>query len=263
MSLVKVDVDGAIATITLSDPATRNSLSSAMMTELRDAFRTVGATETSVVILTAEGKVFSAGHNLKELQGIGLDDAQELFALVAELMTTIQSIPQIVIAKVQGIAAAGGCQLAVSCDLVVAANEVKFSLPGVKVGVFCHTPNVAVSRNIGMKRAMELAMTGDAISAQKAEDWGLINYAVSADELDAKTLELANAVINAGPVYARAVGKAVFYQQCELTQAQAYELGGRVLAATVVGRDAQEGVTSFAEKRAPEFISTSLGYPKG
>lgn len=262
MSRVKVDVDGAITTITLSDPDTRNALSSAMMRELRDTFLAVGATESLVVILAAEGRVFSAGHNLKEFREIELDDAQEIFSLVAELMTTIQSIPQIVIAKVQGVAAAGGAQLAASCDLIVASEAAKFSLPGVKVGIFCHTPNVAITRNIGMKRAMELAMTGNAIDAKKAEDWGLINYAVPAEEVDAKVAELAEAIISAGPAYARAVGKQIFYQQYELSQAQAYELSARVLAGVAVGRDAQEGVKAFAEKRAPQFVSTPLGYPK-
>lgn len=262
MSRVKVDAEGVIAAITLADPDTRNALSSDMMRELRDAFRAVGETESLVVVLAAEGRVFSAGHNLKEFIDIELDDAQEIFSLVAELMTTIQSIPQIVIAKVQGVAAAGGAQLAASCDLVVAAETATFSLPGVKVGIFCHTPNVAMTRNIGMKRAMELAMTGDAISAKKAEDWGLINYAVPAEDLDAKVAQLATAVATSGPAFARAVGKKIFYQQYDLTQAQAYELGARVLASVTVGRDAQEGVKSFAEKRAPNFVSTPLGYPK-
>ncbi len=243
----------------MTDAPRRNALSFEMMTALRDAFVEVGATDTYVVVLAAEGPVFSAGHNLKDMVDITTEDSQALFTLAGELMTTMQSIPQPVIAKIQGVAAAGGLQLAVSCDLAVSVDTATFSLPGIKFGIFCHTPGVAVARTIGMKRVLELLLTGDAIDAAKAEAWGLINHAVPADELDATVTDLATRISQAGPAFGRTVGKRIFYRQIELDVAQAYDLTAGVLAEMAVGADAQEGVRSFVEKRKPVFTSTPQG----
>lgn len=254
--LVNVTVDGPVATVTMTDPDHRNALSIAMMTALRDAIGEAGASDAQVIVLAGEGKAFSAGHDLKEMRGIDEGRAATLFRLVAELMEIIREVPQAVIAKVGGMAAAGGAQLAAACDLAIAAEDAKFALPGIKVGLFCHTPNVEISRNIAPKRAFELAVTGDPITAVEAAEWGLINRAVPTAELDDAVADLAARICAAGPAYSRAVGKRVFYQQLGIDRGQAYGLTTEILTELVPGREAQEGVTSFAEKRTPQFKST-------
>ncbi len=182
--------NGDVITITLDHPAKRNALALDVMTELTVALREAGRTDALGVIIAANGPVFSAGHNFGDMLGASLDEAQHLFEVCAEMMQTIQDIPQVVIAKVHAFASAAGCQLVASCDLAIAAESAGFALPGGKGGLFCHTPLVAVARQIGRKRALEMALTGDPIAADVAADWGLINAVVSDDELDSAVDDL-------------------------------------------------------------------------
>jgi enoyl-CoA hydratase/carnithine racemase len=178
---------GPVTTITLNRPEKRNALSMTVMLELTEALRHVGSSDAHGVILAANGPVFSAGHNFADMAGTTLDDARQLFAVCTAMMDAVQSMPQPVVAKVHALATAAGCQLVATCDLAVAADTAGFAIPGGKGGLFCHTPLVAVARNIGRKRALEMALTGDTIDAATAADWGLINRVVPADELDAAT----------------------------------------------------------------------------
>jgi enoyl-CoA hydratase/carnithine racemase len=248
-----IGYDGAIATITLDNPGKRNALSESMMQEITAAFHEVGASDALVVVLAANGPAFSAGHNLADLVGITLPQARKLFGVCVDMIEAIQGIPQPVIAKVHAVAAAGGCQLVASCDLVVAADSASFSIPGIKRGLFCHTPLVAVSRNVGAKRALEMAFTGDPVPAVTAAEWGLINYAVPLAELDAAVEALAHRISDDGSPYARAMGKKLFYDQIGVTQDSAYDLAAEVVALNAVLPDAQEGFASFVEKRKPVY----------
>ena len=251
--LVRVRVDGDVTTITLDNPAKRNALSGAMMRQLADAFADASHTQTLAVVLAANGPVFSSGHDLGELAGLSLEESRVLFDVCIELMTAIRETPQPVIARVQGPAAAAGCQLVASCDLAVAAQSASFSLPGTKRGLFCHTPLVPVSRAVGPKRALELALTGDPIDAATAASWGLINAAVPDAELDAAVDDLVHRIIDVGSPYARGLGKKTFYVQQDLPLPKAYELAGEIVALNAVLPDAQEGFTAFVEKRPPVF----------
>ncbi|MDR1355248.1 MAG: enoyl-CoA hydratase/isomerase family protein [Propionibacteriaceae bacterium] len=248
-----LNYDGAVATITLNNPNKRNALSESMMNEITAALREVGTSDTLLVVLAANGSAFSAGHNLADLVDITLPQARKLFRSCVNMIETIQGIPQPVIAKVHAVAAAGGCQLVASCDLVVAADTATFSIPGIKRGLFCHTPLVAVSRNVGAKHALEMALTGDSITAATAEQWGLINYAVPATELDSAVDKLIHRIIDDGSPYARSLGKKLFYDQLGVTQASAYDLAAEVVALNAVLPDAQEGFVSFVEKRQPVY----------
>ena len=203
-------------------------------------------------MLAANGPVFSAGHNFGDMVGAGYDDARRLFDVCAGLMQTVQSIPQPVCAKVHALATAAGCQLVATCDLAVAAESAGFAIPGGKGGLFCHTPLVAVARNVGRKRALEMAFTGDAIDAATAAEWGLINRAVPDDELDAAVDDLM-ARATRGSCASKALGKRTFYAQVDLDQAHAYEYAAQVMAAAATTADAQEGITAFLEKRKPTF----------
>lgn len=248
---LEVDHQDGIAVITLNTPDQRNALSVDMMTAVARALEGVAGDETvRVVIIKGAGRVFSSGHNLREMVGRELEHQQQIFAVCTEMMQTIQRIPQPVIAQVHGVAAAAGCQLVAACDLAVAAESALFMTPGVRIGLFCSTPMVAVSRAIGLKRAMEMLLTGDAIDAQTAADWGLINRAVADDELDDATWELAQKIASASPLTIR-IGKEAFYQQVERTQEEAYDLMSETMAKNAVTRDAQEGFDAFLAKREP------------
>ena len=182
-----ITTEGPITTITLNRPEQRNALALPMIRELHRAFLAVGNTEARGVILAANGPVFSAGHNFGDMVGVSLAQARELFDACRAMMDAMQAMPQPVIARVHALATAGGCQLVASCDLAVASDQVSFAIPGGKAGQFCHTPLVAVARNLGRKRAREMAMTGDPIDAKTAQDWGLINRCVPHDQLEAAT----------------------------------------------------------------------------
>jgi enoyl-CoA hydratase/carnithine racemase len=244
--------DGDLVTITLNQPERRNALSRSLMLALIDTFRVVGDSDARGVILSANGPVFSAGHDFTDMAGKDLDQLQSLLTTCTEFMTLVQTIPQPVIAKVHALATAAGCQLVATCDLAVAANTAQFALPGGKGGLFCTTPLVAVARNIGRKRALELSMTGDPIDAATAADWGLINRAVPAGQLDEVVDDLIRRATR-GSAFAKASGKAAFYQQIDQPQPAAYDYAIGVMAAGAASHDGQEGITSFLEKRRPDF----------
>ena len=249
---VDVSVDGPVTTITLNNPAKRNSLALDVMLELTDVLREVGDSDALGVILAAEGPVFSAGHNFGDMVDVELPDAQHLLHVCTDMMNMVQHIPQVVIAKVAKLATAAGCQLVATCDMAIAAESAGFALPGGKGGLFCNTPLVAVARQIGRKRALEMAITGDVVSAATAADWGLINRAVPDDELDDAVDDLMARSIK-GSAISKAIGKRAFYAQVDMDQPKAYAYAIEVMAAGVVTPDGQEGINSFLEKRRPNF----------
>jgi enoyl-CoA hydratase/carnithine racemase len=243
-----------ITTITLTRPDRRNTLSSDTMAELTAALLDAGRSDTLAVVLAAEGPVFSSGHNFGDLAGADLPAARALFRQCTAMMDTVQRIPQPVIARVHALATAAGCQLVASCDLAVAAASAAFAIPGGKGGLFCHTPLVAVARNVGRKRALEMALSGDPIDATTAAEWGLVNQVVPDERLDAAVADLVCRVTR-GSASGRGVGKQTFYAQVELEQRQAYDLAVEVMAAAALTADAQEGFAAFLEKRRPTFVS--------
>jgi enoyl-CoA hydratase/carnithine racemase len=249
---ILVSTEGAITTVTLNRPDKRNALSLPLMLELTEALQAVGRSTARGVILAANGPVFSAGHNFGDMAGASLAQARELFAVCTRMMDTLQALPQPVIARVHALATAAGCQLVATCDLAIAADTAGFAIPGGKGGLFCHTPLVAVARNIGRKRALEMAMTGDAIDAATAADWGLINRAVPPDQLDAATLDLISRATR-GSTESKAMGKQGYYRQMELAQPQAYALAGEIMAAGALTPDGQEGIAAFLEKRPAQY----------
>ncbi|HZU18743.1 MAG TPA: enoyl-CoA hydratase [Candidatus Dormibacteraeota bacterium] len=239
--------------ITLNRPRQRNALSTPLMRELTaELERQSARPEVRAVVLRAEGPAFSAGHDLKELIGRSLEEEQEVFDVCTRMMETIQRIPQPVIAAVQGVATAAGCQLVATCDLAVASEQASFATPGVKIGLFCSTPMVALSRNVGRKRALEMLLTGRPIDARTAAEWGLVNRVVPAAELDAAALELAHQVAAASPLTVK-IGKQAFYRQIDVPQEEAYRLMSRTMAENAMTCDAQEGMSAFLEKRQPTW----------
>jgi enoyl-CoA hydratase/carnithine racemase len=247
-----VSSNGPITTITLNRPEKRNALAMNVMLELTQALGEVARSEALGVILAANGPVFSAGHNFADMAGATLDEARELFSVCTKMMDAIQAMPQPVIAKVHALATAAGCQLVASCDLAVAADTASFAIPGGKAGLFCHTPLVAVARSIGRKRALEMALTGDAIDAVTAAEWGLINKTVPADQLDAATLDLIGRATR-GSALSKAMGKQGFYRQLGMPQDQAYQFAAELMASAAMTPDAQEGILAFLEKRRAQY----------
>ena len=242
-----------IGTVTMNRPEKRNALSVDHMQELTDCFRAIGQDrEIAVVILKANGPAFSAGHDLGELIGRPPEYYRHEFDVCTTLMDTIQNIPQPVIAQVQGIATAAGCQLVATCDLAVAAEGARFATPGVKIGLFCSTPMVAVSRNLPRKKMMEMLLTGEPISAQEALQYGLINRVVPADALASETLALAKRIVVSSP-FVVALGKQAFYRQLDMPQPQAYAYAQEVMSQNAMAADAQEGMRAFLEKRQPHW----------
>jgi enoyl-CoA hydratase/carnithine racemase len=216
------------------------------------AFAHVGASDAEGIILNAEGPVFSAGHNFGEMKGAAETDAHHLFTVCSTLMKTVHRIPQPVVASVHALATAAGCQLVATCDLAVAARSASFALPGGKGGLFCHTPLVAVARNLPQKRALELALTGDPITADTAMQWGFINEVVDDDQLHEATLALLSRATR-GSLYSKALGKQTFYEQIDMDEEHAYLYATNVMASAVVMPDAQEGIAAFLDKRHPKF----------
>lgn len=252
--LVSHDDTTRCTTITLNNPAKRNALSLAMMNELITAFRQAGDSDARGIILAANGPVFSAGHDFADMAGRDLGFLRKLLQTCTELMTLVQQVPQPVLARVHALATAAGCQLVASCDLAVAADTAGFALPGGKGGLFCHTPLVAVARNIGRKRALELAMTGDPIDAATAAEWGLINHAVAPDSLESFSADLLRRCTR-GSAFAKGIGKAAYYAHIDMDQPKAYAYAIEVMAANAVTPDGQEGIASFLEKRPPVWQS--------
>ena len=245
-----LEFQGSIAIATLHRPSRRNALSLELMQELIGLLGILEQdAEVRCVILAAAGKAFSSGHDLTEMVACELSEYRELFDTCTRLMEKIQSIPQPVIAEVQGMATAAGCQLVATCDLVVASDDATFATPGVKIGLFCSTPMVALSRAIGRKRAMQMLLTGDPIDAETAAEWGLVNFTVGADELRDATLRLAKRIIMSSSL-TLGVGKRAFYSQIDLDQQRAYTLTKEVMTNNAMAADAQEGMIAFLEKRA-------------
>lgn len=243
---------GEYVTVMLSNPAKRNALSLDVLTELTSTFEEIAVSDALGVILAAEGPVFSAGHNFGEMKGASEADALHLFTVCSNLMQTMHSIPQPIVARVHALATAAGCQLVATCDLAVAASSAGFAIPGGKGGLFCHTPLVAVARSLPPKRALEMAMTGDVISAQTACEWGFVNSVVDDSDLDDATLELLERACR-GSRESKAIGKQAYYQQIGMNESDAYAFASAVMAQAVVSDVAQEGIAAFLEKRHPDF----------
>jgi enoyl-CoA hydratase/carnithine racemase len=250
MSNVSLELEGRLAIVTLERPERRNALSFDLMAELIACLEGIAANaEVRAVILQAAGKVFSSGHDLAEMTGRDIGDYRRIFDICTELMVKIQSIPQPVIAQVQGTATAAGCQLVATCDLAVASAEATFATPGVKIGLFCTTPMVALTRAVGRKRAMEMLLTGRAIDAATAADWGLVNRVVPAAGLASETRKLALQIAEASS-FTVALGKQAYYRQIDLDQAGAYAYAKEVMSQNALAEDAQEGISAFLGKRA-------------
>src|SRR5919197_3723810 len=246
---IVVSRDADLAIVTMNRPERRNALSEAHMLELTDALRSLGEREdVRAIVLAAAGPVFSAGHDFADMVERGLDGMRRLLATCTELMLTIRRLPQPVVAKVQGLATAAGCQLVASCDLAVAAEEARFATPGGKGGWFCHTPSVAVARAVGRKRALEMLLTGDPIDARTALAWWLVNRVVPAARLDEETEALARAA-SRGSLASKALGKRTFHETTELDLEAAYARAMEAMAESALTPDGREAMLSFLEKR--------------
>jgi enoyl-CoA hydratase/carnithine racemase len=252
MEHVLVKDDGDTVRITMNRPARRNSLSYEHLAELLSAFEDAGDSAATGIVLAGEGPVFSAGHDFGDVAARDLMGVRDLLQLCTALMKTIQSVPQVVIARVHGLATAAGCQLVASCDLAVAADSAGFALPGGKGGWFCHTPAVPVARSIGRKRLMELVLTGDVVDAPTALEWGLVNRVVPAEALDAEVDALL-ARATRGSRASKALGKQTVYAQLDRPEADAYAVALEVMASASQLPGAREGMAAFLEKRRPEW----------
>jgi enoyl-CoA hydratase/carnithine racemase len=244
------------ARVTLNRPEKRNALSLKLMREVIAVLRELGAdADVRAIVIEGAGPAFSGGHDLGEMIGRDLAFYQELFDVCTEMMEQIHRVPKPVIARVHGIATAAGCQLVATCDLAVASEEARFGTSGVKTGLFCTTPGVAVSRTIGRKQALEMLLTGELVDARTALSWGLVNRVVAADALDAAVDELVEAIARLSPL-AISVGKQAFYGQVELDEHRAYDLAKTVMAMNSLAEDAQEGFCAFVEKRPATWKGT-------
>ena len=243
------DTEGQLAVITLNRPNRRNALSLELMLELIDCLGRIGGDPSvRAVVLAAAGKVFCSGHDLDQMVGRDINEYRRIFDVCTELMTKIQSIPQPVIAQVQGVATAAGCQLVATCDLAVASDQASFATPGVKIGLFCTTPMVALTRAVGRKRALQMLLTGDPIDATTAAEWGLINMVVAQAELAQAARKLAAQIAEASTLTV-ALGKQAFYAQVDLDQPKAYAYAKEIMSMNSLTADAQEGISAFLGKR--------------
>ena len=256
------DLKDGVLFLTLSRPKSRNSLSEAMMAALTAAVREAGEdSATRVIVLRAEGPAFCAGHDLKELTARRADGDRghayfaEIMSRCSTLMQAIVTCPKPVIAQVNGIATAAGCQLVASCDLAIAAEGTRFATPGVNIGLFCSTPMVALSRNVAPKHALEMLLTGDMINADKAAEFGLVNRVVPADRLAAETEALARQIASKS-AHTVAIGKRAFYEQREMPLADAYTYASEIMVRNMLARDAEEGISAFLEKRDPTWTDS-------
>jgi enoyl-CoA hydratase/carnithine racemase len=252
MEHILVDRTGDFATITMNRPQRRNALSLPHLRELIAAFQQAGDSDALGIVLAGNGPVFSAGHDFADVAGADLQAARQLLITCTELMTLMQQVPQPVVARVHGLATAAGCQLVATADLAVASEEAGFAAPGGKGGWFCHTPMVAIARNVGRKRAMELALSGDVIDAGTALNWGLVNAVVPAGRLDDAVHALLQRVTR-GSAASKGIGKQALYAQIDLDQPKAYAYAVEVMAATSQLPDAQEGISAFLGKRKPRW----------
>ena len=246
--------EAGVATLTLNRPKQYNALSQAMLSALQTALDAVAADKTvRVVVIAASGPAFCAGHDLKEMRA-NTDRAfhQALFAQCGQVMLTINRLPQPVIARVHGIATAAGCQLVAACDLAVASDNARFAVSGINVGLFCSTPGVALSRNLGRKQALELLLTGEFIDASTAQRQGLINRIAPLDQLDAEIWRLAESICHKSPLAIR-MGKELYYRQLGLPLEEAYACASQAMACNMDSEDAREGIDAFIAKRKPEW----------
>jgi enoyl-CoA hydratase/carnithine racemase len=252
-ALLLRDLTDGVLTITLNRPERRNALSEALLTELETVLdETAADRAVQCVVLAASGTVFSSGHYLGEMSGRTEGEYHALFARCSRVMMKLRSLPQPVIARVQGLATAAGCQLVAACDLAVASTDAKFAAPGVKIGLFCTTPMVPLVRNIPAKIAMEMLLTGQPITAQRAYEVGLVNRVVPADRLDATVKEFTDAIVASSPLVTR-LGKLAFYDHYALPETAAYERATDVMTHNAVAHDAQEGIAAFIQKRRPNW----------
>jgi len=257
ISLDYLIVEGAppAAVITLNRPDQLNALSTGLMAALgAELGRQAARQEVRAIVIKGAGRAFSAGHDLKEMLDRSLDEEREIFAMCNKLMATVQSVPVPVIAAPHGIATAAGCQLVAQCDLAIASDDCRFATSGVRYGLFCSTPGVAVARNVSRKHAMEMLLTGEFIDAATAVEWGLINRAVPRDRLDDEVMALVNQLAQHSR-YALQIGKEGFYKQIESTQPKAYEMMAEAISRNAVAPDGQEGISAFVEKRKPVWKS--------
>jgi len=251
---IRIDVTTPVARLTMSWPEKRNALSVHMMGEITSGLKELSSNpDVRAIILGAEGPAFSAGHYLPEMLDKDITHQRFVFGACVEMMETVQGIPEPVIAEVQGIATAAGCQLVATCDLAVASDEARFATPGVKIGLFCTTPMVALSRAVGRKRAMQMLLTGELIDAATASDWGLVNLVVPRDKLRDETEALGQKVADSSSLVV-ALGKQAFYTQIDLDQSKAYDYAKEVMSMNAMALDAQEGMTAFLEKRKPCWV---------
>ena len=253
--LVVYKLEDNVAILKLNNPSRRHALSSEVLAALKDRLGSIMEDSTiKVVVLRSEGPVFSSGHDLRELVGSDEESFTHIFAECTEVMEAIRLLPQPVIAQVQGLATAAGCQLVATCDLAVASEDSGFCTPGVQIGLFCSTPAVALSRAVNPKQAMEMLLTGIPITAQTAMDWGLINRVVPEDQLEDSVMQLARHIAKASS-YTLAVGKQAFYRQLQVDRPAAYDMAQRTMVENLLTYDAQEGITAFLEKREPEWAN--------
>ncbi len=244
-----------IAVLTLNNPQRRNALSSHTLAALEEWLDEIAADPAArVVVIRSEGPVFSSGHDLNELVNGDAEDYTAVFDACTRVMEAIRLLPKPVIAQVQGLATAAGCQLVATCDIAVAADTAAFATPGVQIGLFCTTPGVAVARSVMPKKAMEMLLTGKPISAQEAIAFGLISRIAPADELETQTMELARQIASAS-AHTLALGKAAFYQQVEMNRPDAYHFAGKVMVDNLLADDAHEGISAFLEKRPPVWTT--------
>ena len=249
---ILVERSGEFATVTMNRPQRRNALSLDHMRELITAFRDIGDSDALGIVLAGNGPVFSSGHDFADVVDADLQAVRTLLQTCTELMVLIQQVPQPVVARVHGLATAAGCQLVASADLAVASEDASFAAPGGKGGWFCHTPMVAIARNVGRKRAAEMAMSGDVIDARTALDWGLVNRVVPAAQLDTAVQDLLERVTR-GSAESKGIGKQALYAQIDLDQPKAYAYAIEVMAATSQLPDAREGMRAFLDKRKPRW----------
>lgn len=247
--------DDGIAVLTLNNPGRRNALSFLTLLALeRRLLEIAGDPDARVVVIRSEGPVFSSGHDLNELVNGEAEDYTAVFEACTRVMEAIRLLPKPVIAQVQGLATAAGCQLVATCDIAVAADTAAFATPGVQIGLFCTTPGVAVARSVMPKKAMEMLLTGKPISAQEALEFGLISRIAPADELEQQVAELASQIASASS-HTLALGKAAFYQQIEMDRPSAYQFASKVMVDNLLADDAKEGISAFLEKRQPVWTT--------
>lgn len=253
--VILYEVVDHVAVITLNNPSRRQALSSEVLAALKERLSLIERDPAiKVVVLRSEGPVFSSGHDLREMVGSDEESYTCIFAECTDVMEAVRLLPQPVIAQVQGLATAAGCQLVATCDLAVASEDAGFCTPGVQIGLFCSTPAVALSRAVSSKHAMEMLLTGIPISASTALDWGLVNRVVPASQLEGTVMDLARHIARASS-YTLGIGKQAFYRQLQVDRPVAYEIAQKTMVENLLAEDAQEGISAFLEKREPQWQS--------